>query len=169
MKIADVNGNSIVDFLGDAGYLKARASPSDTALATSTLSTADIKAKPAVEASLPPPVLPELPFPASGNVVLSHFDSPAHFYLQDEDCIVAAVELQSAVDAQVAESQSFAETGLRPDVGQSVCRLAGNFEQWTPARTTPPITKTSQHFYTSKICWRREENITNIKVRVQHD
>ena len=59
----------------------------------------------------------ELPFPDRGEFIVTHFESPAEFYLQNEDCIVGAVELQSKVDAQVAASKSYAESGQKAVAG----------------------------------------------------
>ena len=129
-KITDVNGTSIVDFLGDAGYLKVKTSPSDTSLVNPTDqptvsnesdNSKDVEAKSAT--SPPQTTLKELPFPSPGEFILTHFNSAVDFFLQNEDCVVAAVQLQSTVDAHVAASKSFAETRGKPEIGMVVCEL----------------------------------------------
>ena len=165
-KITDVNGTSIVDCLGDAGYLKVKTSPSDTSLANPTdqppaatptdqpsaatptnqppvanpddqppaanltdqpPATNESKvmndAEPVATVSSPtspPQTLSELPFPSPGEFILTHFNSAADFFLQNEDGIVAMVQLQETVDAHVAASKSFAETGGKPDIGKDL-------------------------------------------------
>ena len=139
---------SVIDCLGDAGYLKAKsASPSETVLASPTPATKpaasqpvaaqdpapSAPAEPTVPVALAAPAkdlavveLAEFPFPDRGEFLLSHFNTPGEFYLQNEDCIVAAVKLQTVVDTQVEKAQSFAESASKPEPGMVFEGISSN-------------------------------------------
>ena len=121
----DVNGVSVIDVLGDAGYLKVKTVASETNLASPAtaqnergvvLAPAEAVAVDA-DAAATSFSLTQLPMPPSGDFFMAHFVSPTEFYLQTEDCVVAGQALQAKIDNHVAASKSLAESGRKPDAG----------------------------------------------------